>query len=214
MRPPRAETVSNFRTFYQDESGRDSDWCFVMAEVTDPRSLVEPIRSWRKRFYGSGSKRCKRAPQEYRDADASPKQRAFMAGELASKQIKIWAIVKKGYRPEEYPLVISELIRMAGADCHSKIFLDLRDNRKRRLRDKEHILSASGQPELAIDWLDSVQSKEIQACDALAGIVLRHHLDLRGEFGVIEACLAAEVVVLGEDHFENRRRTPSPKVSN
>lgn len=162
---------------YQDESGHGSVWAFILAIPGDAAQLVEPIKAWRKEFYTNRDQKGKSrnsVPEEYKDANSSADQRLTVLTKLAQMDVRVFAIIKEDYDPSwEYPYVIADLLGLAGVSETDSVYLDQKDTQKRRAQDHKQIREALKMPNLSISSLDSRVFKEIQACDALAGGVLR-----------------------------------------
>ncbi len=187
---------------FEDESGRGPVWAFVLAQPKGPGQLSEPVKKWRRRFYGSTQKVPRRrglaVPQEYHDSKAPASQRRYLLALLSESDFELHAVVKLGYDPSwEYPYVVADLLKLARATGAQVIGLDRKDCQKRRARDREAIRGLTGNPRLDIQWLDSAHWREIQACDAMAGSILREFLGLPdSNFDLIGGKLGAPVLVI------------------
>jgi hypothetical protein len=200
--------------FFQDESGRNDTWAFVIAMPTDPQDLVSAVRAWRKEFHSKdrkGKAKKNTSPQEYHDSHASAQERRFLLTQLGHRPLSLYAAVKLGYKPSwEYPYVIASLLQLAGVSDGDRVFLDEKDNHKRRKQATELITGLLGMS-LEISWWSSTQYKEIQACDALAGCIIRSYLNESDSgWDVVEPLLAKPVLVLPEDQYFN---LPNNKTS-
>ena len=110
--------------------------------------------------------------------------------QLGRVGVGAWAALKRGYDSREYPYVIADLIRLAGVTDEDTVVLDEVDNGRHRADYREMIRMITGIPALRIQWAKSVDRKEIQVCDALAGAISR------GYTGLPESCMDRVVGLL------------------
>ncbi len=191
--------------FSGDESGRGGDWVFVLITARSTRDLALAINRWRRAFFGPGRKgkhRKAQVPHEYHDLEAPEEQRAFVLDQLEGAGVKAWAVLKKGYDPKEYPYAIADLLLMAGVRTDDVVLLDERDDQKRRLDHRTIIQDRARLQTLHIEWVKSVERKEIQACDALAGAISRSNQYTRGACTeIVERLLTSPLTTFERDRY-------------
>ena len=181
---------------------------FVLLTARSPDDLTGAVRLWRRRFFGPRHKgrRRKVCPQEYHDIEATGEQRAFILEQLVRDDARAWAVLKQGYHPREYPYVVADLLLASGVVESDRVLLDERDDHRRRAEYRRIIHERTGIQDLQVEWARSLERKELQACDALAGAIGR------GWRGLPESCvditmklLVRPLLILPPDQYRHHQ---------
>jgi hypothetical protein len=182
--------------YYVDESGHANQWVFAIIRIDDYKDAELIVKKWRnymKRLI-KGFK-----ANEYKDSNASKRERKKILNEIANKKIYFWAIINTNYVSHKNNYVRSLVKLLQHCDISEKDIIIAVDQVQCPKHMDKHIRKIKkdlAMPDLNITWLNSEQEKGIQVTDALAGTVCRHFVrrDEYSFFEIVEHLLQKEVI--------------------
>jgi len=170
---------------------------FVVISVEHPDVIQNTIKEWRnwaretiKNFQAN----------EYKDHDASKRERKKMLKAIAKRKIPFWTIIKKGYRnhKSDYVGAVTKLLLYCEITEKDTIIAVDKVEKSKNHMDKHvrEIKKHLNMPGLNIYWSISEKEKGIQVCDALAGAVSREYCRKQQEslFEIVQDLLQKEVI--------------------
>jgi hypothetical protein len=165
-------------TYYVDESGYKHDWAFALVRVEDQKIPGICLKKWR-RFYRESTGRPPIMP-EYKDADATDRQRSVLLKAVAEYSVDIWGVIKRGYRShtEDYSPTVTQLLGLAEITDNDTVVVVDRVERTSKYMDRriQEIREGLGMPNLNIRYSSSEKEKGIQIADAVAGAIRREYI--------------------------------------
>lgn len=186
--------------FFVDESGHKDQWAFVIIKVEDPKSVQIVIKNWRT-FMKRALKNFN--ANEYKDNDASIKERKRILSEIARKNIVFWAIIHTNYTSHKTNYTESCIALLRHCDISQDdvvIAVDrVEKNSKHMEKHLREIKKVMDMPALNIFWGVSEREKGIQVADALAGLIRRKYCMEMDEplFEIVSHLLQKEVIKIG-----------------
>lgn len=158
------------------------------------QNTIKEWRNWAKKTIKNFQ------ANEYKDRNASKRERRKMLRAVAKRQIPFWAIIKEGYRnhKSDYVDAVTKLLLYCEITEKDTIIAVDKVEKSKNHMDKHvrEIKKRLNMPGLNIYWSISEKEKGIQVCDALAGAVSREYCQKQQEslFEIVQDLLQKKVI--------------------